>query len=282
MAINYRQTWHVAPQSCVHSGLNPVPCPRAPLIPLSPRQDAQRRGCVPHFPQLHGPGVQAAGVCRRERPLDTHCCLACFMVQRCPARVCPHRSQATAPLNAPYTPLPPRPTWTPSTATRWPSCAWCRVRMGARPGWCGALGCRAAREDGTRRAGERTRDARLASGRPQPFLCCLLTVLERSHSKAPGHRALIAACWTRHPRPCVPTALLLVLPSPTSTHAPRIPPHARTPAGKFEKGMKVKVARTGRTVTLAAPQRMFANERSTVQEGFAGGSYHACLLSACC
>jgi peptide chain release factor 3 len=32
-------------------------------------------------------------------------------------------------------------------------------------------------------------------------------------------------------------------------------------AGKFEKGMKVKVARTGRVVTLAAPQRMFANER---------------------
>ena len=32
-------------------------------------------------------------------------------------------------------------------------------------------------------------------------------------------------------------------------------------AGRFEKGMKVKVARTGRVVTLAAPQRMFANER---------------------
>lgn len=44
----------------------------------------------------------------------------------------------------------------------------------------------------------------------------------------------------------------------------------RVVSGKFEKGMKVKVARTGRTVTLAAPQRMFANERSTVQEGFAG------------
>lgn len=34
--------------------------------------------------------------------------------------------------------------------------------------------------------------------------------------------------------------------------------------------MKVKVARTGRVVTLSAPQRMFANERSTVLEGYAG------------
>ncbi len=41
-------------------------------------------------------------------------------------------------------------------------------------------------------------------------------------------------------------------------------------AGRFEKGMKVKVARTGRVVTLAAPQRMFANTRTTVEEGFAG------------
>ncbi|KAG2490076.1 hypothetical protein HYH03_011541 [Edaphochlamys debaryana] len=44
----------------------------------------------------------------------------------------------------------------------------------------------------------------------------------------------------------------------------------RVVSGKFEKGMKVRVARSGRTVTLAAPQRMFANERQTVQEGFAG------------
>jgi hypothetical protein len=34
--------------------------------------------------------------------------------------------------------------------------------------------------------------------------------------------------------------------------------------------MKVKVARTGRTVALSRPQRMFAQDRSTVQEGFAG------------
>ena len=46
--------------------------------------------------------------------------------------------------------------------------------------------------------------------------------------------------------------------------------HRGSAAGKFEKGMKVKVARTGRVVTLAAPQRMFANERVTVQDGFAG------------
>ena len=39
--------------------------------------------------------------------------------------------------------------------------------------------------------------------------------------------------------------------------------HTGTP-GRFEKGMKVKVARTGRVVTLAAPQRMFANERRWV------------------
>ncbi|KAG1657566.1 hypothetical protein FOA52_006766 [Chlamydomonas sp. UWO 241] len=46
--------------------------------------------------------------------------------------------------------------------------------------------------------------------------------------------------------------------------------YVRVVSGKFEKGMRVKVARTGRVVTLAAPQRMFANERSTVLSGFAG------------
>ncbi|MEW5311633.1 MAG: hypothetical protein WDW38_003332 [Sanguina aurantia] len=44
----------------------------------------------------------------------------------------------------------------------------------------------------------------------------------------------------------------------------------RVCSGKFEKGMKVKVARTGRVVTLAAPQKMFANDRTIVQEGYAG------------
>ena len=53
---------------------------------------------------------------------------------------------------------------------------------------------------------------------------------------------------------------------PNQTSSPLV----HTYSGKFEKGMKVRVARSGRTVTLAAPQRMFANERQTVQEGFAG------------
>lgn len=44
----------------------------------------------------------------------------------------------------------------------------------------------------------------------------------------------------------------------------------RVVSGKLSKGMKVKVARTGRTVALSRPQRMFAQDRSTVQEGFAG------------
>lgn len=44
----------------------------------------------------------------------------------------------------------------------------------------------------------------------------------------------------------------------------------RVVSGKFEKGMKAKVARTGRVVSLSRPQKMFANDRSTVQEGFAG------------
>jgi hypothetical protein len=34
--------------------------------------------------------------------------------------------------------------------------------------------------------------------------------------------------------------------------------------------MKVKVARTGRLVSLSRPQQMFAQSRATVQEGFAG------------
>ncbi|GBF94326.1 peptide chain release factor [Raphidocelis subcapitata] len=44
----------------------------------------------------------------------------------------------------------------------------------------------------------------------------------------------------------------------------------RVVSGKFQRGMKVRVARTGRTVALSRPQRMFAQDRSTVQEGFAG------------
>jgi peptide chain release factor 3 len=44
----------------------------------------------------------------------------------------------------------------------------------------------------------------------------------------------------------------------------------RVISGRFEKGMKVKNARTQRTLTLAAPQQLFANERRTVEEGYAG------------
>ncbi|KAK9828060.1 hypothetical protein WJX81_006739 [Elliptochloris bilobata] len=44
----------------------------------------------------------------------------------------------------------------------------------------------------------------------------------------------------------------------------------RVCSGRFEKGMKVRVARTGRTVALARPQRMFAQERETVLDGVAG------------
>eukprot|EP00983_Pelagomonas_calceolata_P100251 1158545-Pelagomonas_calceolata.AAC.9 len=48
--------------------------------------------------------------------------------------------------------------------------------------------------------------------------------------------------------------------------------------------LHAQVARTGRVVTLAAPQRMFANERQTVLEGFSGdvigltnpGAFGAC------
>jgi hypothetical protein len=52
-------------------------------------------------------------------------------------------------------------------------------------------------------------------------------------------------------------------------------------SGKFEKGMKVKVARTGRLVSLSRPQQMFAQSRATVQEGFAGdviGLTSRCLV----
>lgn len=52
----------------------------------------------------------------------------------------------------------------------------------------------------------------------------------------------------------------------------------------------VQVARTGRVVTLAAPQRMFANERQTVLEGYPGdvigltnpGAFGACVRPSNC
>ena len=34
--------------------------------------------------------------------------------------------------------------------------------------------------------------------------------------------------------------------------------------------MKVQLARTGRTVSLTRPQKMFAQDRTTIETGFAG------------
>eukprot|EP00271_Cylindrocystis_brebissonii_P011616 TRINITY_DN29492_c0_g1_i1.p1 TRINITY_DN29492_c0_g1~~TRINITY_DN29492_c0_g1_i1.p1 ORF type:complete len:758 (+),score=125.02 TRINITY_DN29492_c0_g1_i1:81-2276(+) len=44
----------------------------------------------------------------------------------------------------------------------------------------------------------------------------------------------------------------------------------RVCSGQFQKGMKVNLARTGKTVALTRPQKMFAQERSVVETGFAG------------
>lgn len=41
-------------------------------------------------------------------------------------------------------------------------------------------------------------------------------------------------------------------------------------SGKFEKGMEVTHARTGKTIRLAQPQQFFAQERTVAEEGFAG------------
>jgi peptide chain release factor 3 len=41
-------------------------------------------------------------------------------------------------------------------------------------------------------------------------------------------------------------------------------------SGKFEKGMEVIHARTGKTIRLAQPQQFFAQERTVAEEGFAG------------
>jgi hypothetical protein len=63
--------------------------------------------------------------------------------------------------------------------------------------------------------------------------------------------------------PCMPDASL--------PHAHAQVAFVRVVSGKFEKGMRVKVARTGRTMALSRPSTMFAQSRATVQEGFAGG-----------
>jgi len=44
----------------------------------------------------------------------------------------------------------------------------------------------------------------------------------------------------------------------------------RVCSGKFERGMKVKVLRTGKNLTLSRPQKMFAQDREVVDDGFAG------------
>lgn len=44
----------------------------------------------------------------------------------------------------------------------------------------------------------------------------------------------------------------------------------RVVSGKFEKGMKATVARTGRTLSMSAPQKLFAEDRDTVEVAYAG------------
>lgn len=44
----------------------------------------------------------------------------------------------------------------------------------------------------------------------------------------------------------------------------------RVCSGQFTKGMKVQLARTGKSISLTRPQKMFAQDRSTVETGFAG------------
>lgn len=46
--------------------------------------------------------------------------------------------------------------------------------------------------------------------------------------------------------------------------------------GQFEKGMKVQLARTGKTIALTRPQKLFAQERSTMETGFAGDGRPYC------
>lgn len=44
----------------------------------------------------------------------------------------------------------------------------------------------------------------------------------------------------------------------------------RVCSGQFSKGMKVQLARTGKTITLTRPQKLFAQSRATMEVGFAG------------
>lgn len=64
----------------------------------------------------------------------------------------------------------------------------------------------------------------------------------------------------------------------------------RVCSGTFQKGMKVQVARSNKTVALTRPQKMFAQDRETVETGYAGdgqlpphnllSSFLQCCLSA--
>ena len=44
----------------------------------------------------------------------------------------------------------------------------------------------------------------------------------------------------------------------------------RVCSGRLQRGMKVKIVRTGRSMTLAAPQFFFAQDRALAEEAFAG------------
>eukprot|EP00245_Coleochaete_scutata_P010362 TRINITY_DN3613_c0_g4_i1.p1 TRINITY_DN3613_c0_g4~~TRINITY_DN3613_c0_g4_i1.p1 ORF type:complete len:411 (-),score=80.80 TRINITY_DN3613_c0_g4_i1:330-1508(-) len=44
----------------------------------------------------------------------------------------------------------------------------------------------------------------------------------------------------------------------------------RVCSGQFSKGMKVQLARTGKTIALTRPQKLFAQDRSVMESGFAG------------
>lgn len=54
----------------------------------------------------------------------------------------------------------------------------------------------------------------------------------------------------------------------------------RVRSGRFEKGMKVRVARTGKMVALARPSTMFGQERRTTEEAYAGDIIGAASESA--
>lgn len=53
-------------------------------------------------------------------------------------------------------------------------------------------------------------------------------------------------------------------------------------AGQFTKGMKVQVARNGKTLTLTRPQKMFAQDRTTMETGYAGDGKQQKLNFCCC